>query len=179
MPAVLSYDTLQPTTNDNKWTLLAKILIATLEGGGGGVTAPAVFISSMVGTVYDTARATAPDGFLLCFGQSLLRSAYPALFTAIGTTYGAADGTHFSLPDCRGRVVAGQDDMGGTSANRLTNTGGVTIEGDTLGAVGGSEVTVGTDSPLTAAEGEDVTIPALTSTIQPTIILNKMIFAGV
>ena len=38
----------------------------------------------------------------------------------------------------RGRVIAGQDDMGGASANRLTDqTGG--LNGDTLGGTGGSE----------------------------------------
>jgi microcystin-dependent protein len=46
--------------------------------------------------------------------------------------------TTFNLPDLRGRVVAGQDDMGGTSANRLTGTTG-SLDGDTLGATGGTE----------------------------------------
>lgn len=80
----------------------------------------------------------APTGWLLCFGQSLLRADYPALFTAIGTTYGAADGTHFNVPDIRGRVVAGQDDMGGSSANRLTGLSGG-VDGDVLGGTGGEE----------------------------------------
>jgi len=60
-----------------------------------------------VGSVVDFAGAVAPAGWLLCNGASLLRSTYPLLFAAIGTTYGAADGTHFSLPDCRGRVSVG------------------------------------------------------------------------
>ena len=38
----------------------------------------------------------------------------------------------------RGRVVAGQDDMGGASANRLTDQSGG-LNGDTLGDTGGSE----------------------------------------
>ncbi|MGN6642555.1 MAG: phage tail protein, partial [Verrucomicrobiota bacterium] len=40
-----------------------------------------------------------------------------------------------------GRGVAGQDDMGGTSANRLTNPAATIggLDGDVLGAVGGSE----------------------------------------
>lgn len=76
----------------------------------------------MTGTVLDFAGATAPNGWLLCFGQSLLRTDYPNLFTAIGITYGAADGTHFTVPDCRGRVGAGKDDMGGTAASRLNSS---------------------------------------------------------
>lgn len=38
--------------------------------------------------------------------------------------YGAGDGsTTFTLPDARGVVYAGRDNMGGTAANRLTNSG--------------------------------------------------------
>jgi len=40
-----------------------------------------------------------PAGWLVCDGTSLLRASYPSLFAAIGTTYGAVDGTHFNLPD--------------------------------------------------------------------------------
>src|SRR6478736_5197222 len=39
MPAVLSYATLEPTTDDNKFDLLAKILLALLAGGSGGTVA--------------------------------------------------------------------------------------------------------------------------------------------
>jgi len=60
------------------------------------------------------------------------------LFTAISDTYGSTDSTNFLLPGLRGRVIAGKDDMGLTSANRLTNqTGG--LDGDGLGNTGGSE----------------------------------------
>ena len=78
------------------------------------------------------AGTSAPDGWLLCYGQSLLRSAYPDLFDAIGTTYGAADGTHFSVPDARGRVLVGLDNMGGSDAGRLSAA-------NTLGGSGGAE----------------------------------------
>lgn len=90
------------------------------------------------GTVVPYAGASAPVGWLLCFGQSLLRTDYAGLFAVISTTYGAADGTHFSLPDLRGRVVAGQDDMGGSSANRLIGVTG-SVDGDVLGGTGGAE----------------------------------------
>lgn len=95
-----------------------------------------------IGAILDFAGATAPAGWLLCYGQSLLRAGtYADLFAVIGTTYGSADGTHFNVPDLRGRVAAGQDDMGGSSANRLTNPGSTTggIDGDVLGGTGGLE----------------------------------------
>ena len=91
------------------------------------------------GAVLPYAGSSAPTGFLLCYGQAISRSTYADLFSAISTTYGTGDGSStFNVPDLRGRVAAGQDDMGGSSANRLTDqTGG--LNGDTLGDTGGSE----------------------------------------
>lgn len=91
-----------------------------------------------IGFVGDYAGGTIPAGWLACYAQTVLRADYPALFAVIGTTFGSTDSTNFLLPDCRGRVRAGKDDMGGTSANRLTNQSGG-LNGDTLGATGGSE----------------------------------------
>ena len=59
------------------------------------------------GMMMPYAGSVPPTGWLLCQGQSLLRSQYLALFEVIGTTYGAADADHFSLPDCRGNVIVG------------------------------------------------------------------------
>lgn len=85
------------------------------------------------------AGATAPAGWLLCYGQAISRTTYAALFAAIATAHGVGDGaTTFNIPDLRGRIVAGKDDMGGAAANRLT-VGGSGITGTTLGAVGGTE----------------------------------------
>ena len=94
------------------------------------------------GIVLPYAGATAPTGWLLCDGSAVSRTTYAGLFNAIGTAYGAGDGsTTFNLPDIRGRVTAGRDNMGGTAANRLTNTGtgNPGINGATLGAVGGAD----------------------------------------
>lgn len=100
-----------------------------------------------IGTVQDFAGTSAPTLWLMAYGQEVSRTTYAALYAVIGTTYGVGDGsTTFNLPDLRGRVVAGKDDMGGASANRLTaQTGG--LNGDTLGASGGTET-----HTLTSAE---------------------------
>lgn len=91
------------------------------------------------GAVIPYAGSAAPAGWLLCGGQAVSRSDYAALFAIVGTTYGAGNGsTTFNVPDLRGRVVAGEDDMGGTAANRLT-AGNSGITGTTLGAAGGDE----------------------------------------
>lgn len=76
--------------------------------------------AGMTGTVLPFAGSAAPIGWLLCYGQAVSRTTYANLFAAIGTAYGAGDGsTTFNVPDLRGRVAAGKDDMGGTAASRL------------------------------------------------------------
>jgi microcystin-dependent protein len=144
---------------------------------------------------------TIPSGWLLSYGQAISRTTYSALFTVIGTTYGAGDGsTTFNLPDLRGRLVAGQDSMGGTSADRLTGLSGG-VQGDTIGATGGAEThtltagelpTAATYQKETSHGGQSGTTgsglakspaqAALTganneahNNVQPTIILNYII----
>lgn len=91
------------------------------------------------GSITQYAGASAPAGWLLMYGQAISRVTYKALFDAIGTVYGAGDGsTTFNVPDARGRALLGKDNMGGTAANRLTSGGGG-LDGATLGAVGGGE----------------------------------------
>lgn len=91
------------------------------------------------GAVVDFAGSSAPSGWLFCDGSSQLRTDFAALFAVVGTTFGAADGTHFNLPDLRGRVSAGLDNMNGTTAqNRITNAISG-IVGTTLGGSGGNQ----------------------------------------
>lgn len=102
-------------------------------------------ITMPTGVVSPFAGSTAPTGWLLCFGQEAPISLYGALYGVLGTTYGSltngsggAGSTHFRLPDLRGRVIAGVDNMGGSTAGRLSGT---TITGgaDALGRVGGAQ----------------------------------------
>lgn len=82
--------------------------------------------------------STAPNSsFVFPFGQAISRTTYATLFSLVGTTYGTGDGsTTFNLPDFRGRVIAGKDDMGGSAASRLTSSFFGT-SASALGAVGG------------------------------------------
>lgn len=101
------------------------------------------------GEVFDYAGASCPARSIEGYGQALSRTEQAPLFNAIGTIYGAGDGfTTFTAPDFRGRVVAGEDDMGGTSANRLTAATSQGLNGDTLGATGGEESHVQTLAEL-------------------------------
>lgn len=159
-----------------------------------------IFSLMPVGASIDYAGTTAPAGWLLEYGQAVSRTTYAALFAAIGTTYGTGDGsTTFNLPDARGRVVAGKDDMGGSAASRLTNTYAGFV-GATLGAAGGDQrsqaFTIGSNitsnnsgtgyfAPTPGGSGG--TAPTFTTSptfagnsqnVQPTIIMNKIIYAG-
>lgn len=59
--------------------------------------------------------------------------------TAIYAPHGWGDNSStFNVPDLRGRVAAGRDNMGGTAANRLT-TAGSGIAGVNLGDAGGTQ----------------------------------------
>src|SRR5205085_3090679 len=84
---------------------------------------------------------TAPNSaFVFPYGQAISRSTYSALFSLFSTTYGTGDGsTTFNVPDLRGRLIAGKDDMGGSAASRVT-TAGSSIDGATLGVSGGAQV---------------------------------------
>lgn len=110
------------------------------------------------GTIQSYAGASAPTGWLLCFGQtlnSITSPEYAPLFNVIGTTYGGSGASSFVVPDLRGRSAFGKDNMGGSTASRVTSTSG--IVGTTLGATGGDQRiqdhthtfsgTTGNDSP--------------------------------
>jgi microcystin-dependent protein len=77
------------------------------------------FDATPIGTIAGYAGATAPNGWLLCDGAAVSRTTFAALFAVVATSYGTGDGsTTFNLPDLRGRVGVGKDDMGGIAANR-------------------------------------------------------------
>jgi len=125
-------------------TQLATDSVITAKIQDGAVTAAkldagAVSVLMPTASIMPYAGSSAPTGYLLCDGAAISRSTYSTLFGLLATTYGSGDGSStFNIPDLRGRVIAGQDDMGGASANRLTGlTGGV--DGDVLGGSGGAE----------------------------------------
>ena len=86
-----------------------------------------------VGTIVWSAASTAPNGYLLCNGATVGRSTYSALFAAIGTTYGAGDGsTTFGLPNLIDRVM-----WGGTSPGAYLEAGLPGINGKLESSDGG------------------------------------------
>ena len=167
-----------------------------LSGGGSledDITLAADFsdarYSVPVGTVVDFTAASIPDGWLLCDGQAVSRSGYSELFTAIGTSYGAGNGTTtFNVPDLRQKYTMGVaasgtgNSLGATfgaidhthsvdlpSAN--TSTHNPTVEVDAIPASGGAFAAGShshTYNPAAAAS---------TSNNPPTMALHKIIKA--
>ena len=100
-------------------------------------------LSGMVpsGAVLYFAGQTAPAGWLKANGAAVSRTAYAALFAAIGTTYGAGDGsTTFNLPDLRGEFMRGWDDGRGIDSGRAIGS----AQGDAIRNITGS-IDSGTD----------------------------------
>ena len=71
------------------------------------------------GAVFCVAVATIPTGYLECNGAAVSRTTYAALFSFIGTQYGAGNGSStFNLPDLRGEFVRGFDNGRGVDSGR-------------------------------------------------------------
>lgn len=104
-----------------------------VQVGGDGIIIP-------VGAGMDYFGASAPDGWLFRDGSAVSRTTYSALFTAIGTTYGAGNGTTtFNLPDDRHRVTvgAGAGARDGESGSGVIS-GGTALASLSIGQWGGS-----------------------------------------
>lgn len=95
-----------------------------------------------VGSILPYAGSDPPNGYFLCDGHSVSRDVYPDLYDVIETTYGGTGFPDYNLPDLRGRFPLGNDNMGDTSADRVTAP-----EADQLGGSSGQE-----DHSLTISE---------------------------
>lgn len=145
-----------------------------------------------IGTIKAWPGPTAPAGWAFCYGQAVSRVTYAGLFAVVATLYGAGDGaTTFNLPDLRGRVVAGVDSMGGSSAGRISES----MDGFLGNTAGTEQVTLSTSHmwPLYGstvyfdqnggAQAQGVgyvqydygSTPSPLHMLQPTILLNYII----
>lgn len=91
------------------------------------------------GVIMPYGGKTAPTGWLLCDGSQYRISEYTALFQVISYNFGARtlpdlETGFFKVPDLRGRLPLGADNMGGISSNTVTAD-----YADGVGQIGGSE----------------------------------------
>jgi microcystin-dependent protein len=135
LAAAVGNDANYATTNANALALKAPLASPALTGTPTAPTAlpgnkttqlattafvdAAVNVATPAGAVMAFAMNAAPDGWLKCNGAAISRTTYAKLYLAIGTTFGAGDGsTTFNLPDLRGEFVRGWDDARGVDASR-------------------------------------------------------------
>lgn len=79
-----------------------------------------MYADSPIGSILPYGGTTAPSGWMICNGASLLRTDYAELFAVIGTAFGSADSTHFNIPDLRGEFLRGA----GTNSHSGQGDGG-------------------------------------------------------
>lgn len=124
-----------PLAKDFQGSTGTPIIVDTLTGNlyvkldSGTVVQIPIFVAAVndvpTGTIFDFGGTATPTGYLPCDGASVLRASFAALFTAIGTTWGSVDGTHFNVPNLNRRATIGSGGAGtGTIGNAVGNTGG-------------------------------------------------------
>lgn len=120
---------------------------------------PATLGGTPIGGMLAYGGATAPPGWLLCYGQAVSRTTYALLFAVLGIAYGVGDGsTTFNLPDKRGRMSIGADNMGGSAANRVTQAVSG-ILATAVGQAGGSQLAQEDTPTITATANSVVSDP--------------------
>jgi len=117
------------------------------------------------GTIVAYGGNNLPAGWFWCDGSPHDRTAYSALFNAIGTSFGNPGGTLFNVPDLRGRFLRGKDASAGNDPDSGSRTalqaGGAT--GDAVGSYQADEFKTHKHSvPTDGVAGADW--PALTYT---------------
>jgi microcystin-dependent protein len=97
---------------------------------------------------------TAPNSaFVLPYGQAISRTTYATLFALAGTTFGVGDGsTTFNVPDLRGNVPVGVDNMGGVSGGRFPGLNPGSQIGSITHVLTSNELPTHTHSGTTATE---------------------------
>lgn len=103
------------------------------------------------GTVRIFAGNTIPAGWLLCDGSAVSRTDYAKLFSAIGTTWGAGDGsTTFNLPNSIGRFAEGAATSGSYKSAGLPNiTGNISQGSEVVSAINGTHARLQGDGAFT------------------------------
>lgn len=106
------------TTQAGQVELATSAEVATGTDATLAVT-PDALADLFVGIVAHFACSTPPAGWLERDGSAVSRTGYAKLFSRIGTTWGAGDGsTTFNLPDARGEFDRGWDHGRGIDVGR-------------------------------------------------------------
>jgi microcystin-dependent protein len=136
-----------------------------------GSTEPSgwLFLSGLTignGSSGGTGRANADTSDLFTLLWNSMADSEAAVSTGRGANAAAdfAANKTITLPDARGRATVGKDNMGGSTASRITNAG-AGIVGTTLGAAGGSQTHTLTEAQL-ASHSHPQTVAAGTTALK-------------
>ena len=124
--------------------IAANVVLSSAITGSG--TAPVPLLPA--GTIVATG-GTVSTGWLECNGQAVNRTTYAALFAAIGTTYGAGDGSStFLVPNFESKVLIGESSTFSMGAGAGSFASGGTI----TTASGSASLSLATTSVATSAK---------------------------
>ncbi len=153
------------------------------------------------GMVVASVLTSAPTDWALIYGQTITsaQTSYATLWNDLDTAF--KSGSSFVTPDARGRTIVGKDNMGGSTASRVTNaTSGIT--GTTMGAAGGNQAIAththtfnmyagfqnaiapgrspdtnlsGNPSGTDTSNGPNITNASGHGNMQPSVVLNLMV----
>jgi len=150
-------------------------------------------VCRVIGEIIPFAGSVSPSSnWIICDGSSLIRADFPDLFSVIGTTYGAVDGSHFNIPDLRGRAPVGSGAGPGLSARSTGDSFGEETHTLTIGELAshvhgtGNSVLIATATPPPLDVLGPNPFPAITGStgnddphnnIQPSLAINFLIVA--
>ena len=124
--------------------IAANVVLSSAITGSG--TAPVPLLPA--GTIVATG-GTVATGWLECNGQAVNRTTYAALFAAIGTTYGAGNGSStFNVPNFESKVLIGESSTFSMGAGAGSFASGGTI----TTASGSASLSLATTSVATSAK---------------------------
>ncbi len=110
----------EPASTYTTGTELSAAVTALNEAITAAINALVIPPGVPAGTIFYFAATNPPTGYLVCDGSQVSRTNYAALFSAVGTTFGAGDGTNtFTLPDLRGEFVRAWDTGAGLDTGRV------------------------------------------------------------
>ena len=150
----------QWTRNDGSGNLTLSVNSDALGDDGSGKLTIVPSAALPAGAIMMFAGSTPPSGWLQNNGQAVSRSAYANLFAAIGTTYGAGNGTTtFNVPNDTGYFW-----------RSLNNTGAGIDSGRTLGSTQAANVA--------SASGSGSISGTATGSISVTAPANALLYQG-
>ena len=117
----LYFNNNQKLATSNTGVTVTGTLAATAVTGDGSALTGIVAIPT--GAIMAWPTESIPSGVLKSQGQAISRSTYSSLFTALGVTYGAGDGSStFNLPDYRGEFLRGRAEGSTNDPDRASRT---------------------------------------------------------